>query len=119
MMADISPREQESLPSALGAWARRASSVRLTTVAALGLAGAAVALTWRPAGWIPLLGAAVGAVSLGGWGLATHALEAAPTDDGAAPVLRVVRAVWATSGVIGALAALFGLLASVLGTWIS
>jgi hypothetical protein len=119
MMTDISPREQESLAAALAAWARRASPIRLTLLAALGLAASAAALAWRPAGWIPLLGAAVAAVSLGGWGLATRALEDAPPGGGAAPVLRAVRAAWATAGVIGALAALFGLLTSVLGTWIS
>lgn len=105
---------EQSLPEFLAQRARAASDSRLVLDASLGVAVAALAVLFRPRGWLVLLGAGLCFAAYGAWGIADRELRDHP-----APWLRALRS---TSVVVGGLAALLVILTvlgGALGTWIS
>jgi hypothetical protein len=114
-------RLDASLSEFLVARARSASDGRLVldvvagSLLALGLA------TWRPTGWISLVAALLCLVAFGLWGITDRELRERAQDAPSA-IIGVLRAARATVTLVGGLAAVTALFASlglVLGTWIS
>jgi hypothetical protein len=118
-MTETVPRPDASLPELLAQRARGASDGRLAIDLAAGLLAAAVALRWRPTGWVVLLSAALCFAAFGAWGIADRELGERAPESALARVLRVVRVVATATGALAAVALLLGITATALGQWIS
>lgn len=128
-MVDSTLGSDATLPELLAARAHSASDLRLTIDVAGGLAVAAVAALWRPAGWVIVLSAALCFAAFGGWGLADRALHArvlaalslTAEPLGRTPVLALtaLRGLAAVVGTAAAVALVFSILAGGLGRFIS
>ena len=132
-MADSASRPDASLPELLAARARGASDGRLALDLAGGLVAAAVALAWRPSGWLVLLSTALCFAAFGAWGIADREARErpdrseSPDTRGRSPVspvalvsiLRGARTLAAVVGAVAVATLLFATLALALGTWIS
>jgi hypothetical protein len=121
MMVLSALRPDASLPEFLAHRARSASVRRLSIDLAVGLAGFAGALHWRPAGWLVVASLALIFFAYGGWGIADRASSIATTRGN-----RLVRALLdalcfllVAAGLIAAAALLYTVWAVALGTWIS
>ena len=122
-MVESQEQPEISLVEFLTTRARRASDTRLVLDAAFGLVAVLVAVIWRPAGWHLVASAALCLAAFGGWGIADRELRERGVDASKAGsahrIPRIVRAVAAGVGTLGAGALLIGLLGAALGTWIS
>jgi uncharacterized membrane protein len=114
-------RPDAGLAEFLVARARAASDGRLVLDV---VAGALIALglaMWRPKGWISLVAASLCLAAFGLWGIADRELR--ERAHGSPPaivlVLRAARATATLVGVLAAVTALFATLGVALGTWIS
>jgi hypothetical protein len=124
---DTTVRSEATLPELLSARARAASDLRLSLDVGLGLLVGAVAVWWRPAGWVVALSAALCFAAFGAWGLADRVLRArAEVIELIPPPRRVpdellvaLRAVAAVVGTAAAVLLVFSLLAATLGRFIS
>jgi hypothetical protein len=121
MMVLSALRPDASLPEFLAHRAKSASVRRLSIDVAVGAAGLAAAVHWRPAGWLVIGSLALVFFAYGGWGIADRArTTAAARGNGR---LRVgMGALCFLMGGVGALAVASLLLtvwAIALGTWIS
>jgi hypothetical protein len=121
MMVRSALRPDASLPEFLAHRARSASVRRLSIDLAVGLAGLAATLHWRPAGWLVVASLALIFFAYGGWGIADRARSI-----GATRVSRLSRrlldALCFLLGAVGVLATaalLYSVWAVALGTWIS
>jgi len=123
-MVNSSLRPDARLPELLAARARGASDGRLALDLAGGLVAAAVALAWRPSGWLVLLSAALCFAAFGAWGIADREARERPRASGRSLIslislLRGVRALAAVVGAMAVVTLLFATLALALGTWTS
>ena len=120
-MAGSAIRPDATLPELLAARARDASDRRLALDAAIGSLAACALAYWRPAAWLPLLGAALCFAAFGVWGIAMRELgeRAARDAEAGTRALRALRVVAAIAGGVGTAMLLFGGLGTLLGTWIS
>ncbi len=105
---------EQSLSEFLAQRARAASDSRLVLDASLGLTVAALAVLFRPKGWLLLLGAGLCFAAYGGWGIADRELRDHPKR-----WLRAARGAAAVVGAIAALLLILTVLGAALGTWIS
>lgn len=121
MMVLSAPRPDASLPEFLAHRAKSASVRRLSIDVAVGAAGFAAALFWRPAGWLVIASLALIFFAYGGWGIADRARSGAAAR-GNELLCAGMGAFCFLMGAVGALAvatALLGMWAIALGTWIS
>ena len=109
----MTAREQ-SLPEFLAHRARAASDSRLVADGTLGVAAAALALLFRPKGWLLLLSAGLCFAAYGAWGITDRELHDHP-----AGWLRTLRASAVVMGALAALVLVLTILGAALGTWIS
>ncbi len=105
---------EQSLPEFLVQRARAASDSRLVLDASLGVAVAALAVLFRPKGWLVLLGAGLVFACYGTWGITDRELREHPL-----PWLRALRGAALVVGVLAALLVILTVLGGALGTWIS
>jgi len=121
MMVLSALRPDASLPEFLAHRARSASIRRLSVDLAVGAAGFAAAIYWRPAGWLIIASLALVFFAYGGWGVADRARSSAASR-GNAPLRVGMTALCLLMGGVGALAVaslLLSVWAVALGTWIS
>jgi hypothetical protein len=121
MMVLSALRPDASLPEFLAHRARSASVRRLYIDTALGLAGFAAALHWRPAGWHIAASLALIFFAYGGWGIADRARSIAsrPESRHLRALLNALCVLLGAAGVIATAALLYSVWAVALGTWIS
>jgi hypothetical protein len=115
-VAPTAARTDGTLAEWLEAHAHSVSERRLTLDVLGGALAAGAAALWRPAGWVPLLGAGLCFAAFGAWAAAERRLTAPAPHAGAWRALR------GGAAVVGTLAAgllVFGVMFGVLGTWIS
>ena len=114
-------RPDASLTEFLAARARAAPDGRLVVDVIVGSLAALGVATWRPTGWLALVGVAVCLAAFGLWGIVDRELRErvdAP-DTRIARMLALLRIVVAGVGGLAAVAAMFAVLGVLLGTWIS
>ncbi|HEV2018325.1 MAG TPA: hypothetical protein VGQ98_08505 [Gemmatimonadaceae bacterium] len=121
MMVLSALRPDASLPEFLVHRARSASVRRLSIDVAVGVAGFAAALYWRPAGWLVVASLALIFIAYGGWGIADRARSIAATRDSrlSHTLLRALCFLLGATGVLATAALLYSVWAIALGTWIS
>jgi hypothetical protein len=120
MMVLSALRPDASLPEFLAHRARSASVRRLAIDLAVGLAGSAAALHWRPAGWLVVASLALIFLAYGGWGLGDRARSV--TTGGSRLSHTLLDALCFLLGAFGFLATaalLYSVWGVALGTWIS
>ena len=109
-----------SLPSFLAGEARSASDGQLVFAATFGILVTAVALLWRPAGFVYFLTSGLTCGCFGLWGIADRMLaEQADAGSRAAALWRGGRFVSAALGALAGAGLLIRILFIGLGTWIS
>jgi hypothetical protein len=121
MMVLSALRSDASLPEFLSHRAKSASVLRLSIDLAVGLAGFAAALHWRPAGWLVVASLALIFFAYGGWGIADRARSIAATRDSrlSRALLDAVCFLLGATGLLATAVLLYSVWALALGTWIS
>ncbi|HEV7594927.1 MAG TPA: hypothetical protein VGO33_08010 [Gemmatimonadaceae bacterium] len=121
MMVLSALRPDASLPEFLAHRARSASVRRLAIDLALGLAGFAAALRWRPAGSLVVLSLGAIFFAYGAWGIADRGRAIAATRESGTSrtVLDALCFLLGATGVLATAGLLYGVWAIALGTWIS
>jgi hypothetical protein len=121
MMVLSALRPDASLSEFLAHRARSASIRRLSLDLAVGTAGAAAALWWRPVAWLVLTSLALCFFAYGAWGLVDRARSRVGVRYHrlANVCLDVICAAMGALGVLAAAGLLLGVWAIALGTWIS
>ena len=109
--------EDAGLAVLLAARARAASDGRLVIDVIAGAAAGALALLWRPAGWVLLLSAGACFLAYGAWGISDRVLLERSAEDRVTTALRAFRAIALIVGTIGALTLMLGVCALALGSW--
>ena len=121
MMVLSALRPDASLPEFLAHRARAASVRRLSIDLAVGLAGLAAALHWRPAGWSVVASLALIFFAYGGWGIVDRARSIVATRESrrSQALLDVLCFLLVATGMLATAALLYSVWAVALGTWIS
>jgi hypothetical protein len=121
MMVLSALRPDASLPEFLTHRARSASVRRLSIDLAIGLAGFAAALRWRPPAWLVVASLALIFFAYGGWGIADRARSMAASRNSRhlRAMLDALCFLLGGAGVIATAALLYSVWAAALGTWIS
>jgi len=121
MMVLSALRPDASLPEFLAHRAKSASIRRLSIDVAVGIAGSAAALWWRPTAWLVLTSASLLFFAYGAWGLADRARSHAATQRSrlASTSMDAFCAAMGAVGVLATAGLLLGVWAIALGTWIS
>jgi fatty acid desaturase len=121
MMVLSALRPDASLPEFLVHRARSASVRRLSIDLALGVAGFAAALHWRPTAWLVVASLGMIFFAYGGWGISDRSRSIATMRDNrrSRALLEVLCFALAAAGVLATAALLYTVWAMALGTWIS
>jgi hypothetical protein len=121
MMVLSALRPDASLPEFLAHRARSASVRRLAIDLAVGFAGLAAVLRWRPAGSLVVVSLAAIFFVYGAWGIADRArsIEANRESRTSRTVLDALCFLLGAAGVVATAGLLYGVWAIALGTWIS
>ena len=121
MMVLSALRPDASLPEFLAHRAKAASVRRLSIDLAIGVAGLAAALHWRPAGWLVVAALALIFFTYGGWGIADRARSIATARGSrlARASLDALCFLLGAAGALGTATLLYSVWALALGTWIS
>lgn len=121
MMVLSALRPDASLPEFLAHRARSASVRRLAIDLAVGLAGLAAVLRWRPSGSLVVVSLAAIFFVYGAWGIADRArsIEANRESRTSRTVLDALCFLLGAAGVVATAGLLYGVWAIALGTWIS
>jgi hypothetical protein len=121
MMVLSALRPDASLPEFLAHRAKSASVRRLSIDLAVGVAGSAASLWWRPSPWLVLTSASLLFFAYGAWGLLDRARSQATARERrwAIASLDVLCAAMGAVGVLSIAGLLLGVWALALGTWIS
>jgi len=121
MMVLSALRPDASLSEFLAHRARSASIRRLSLDLAVGIAGAAAALWWRPVAWLVVTSLALCFFAYGAWGLADRARSRVSMRNHrvANAAMEALCAAMAAVGVVAAAGLLLSVWAIALGTWIS